>query len=58
MWKCNNPNCSRTFHVLGRISTEKRPPPNFSLDLPTRVIVDKTCCPFCESIEFEPIKEA
>lgn len=58
MWKCKNPKCERTFPVLARISVEKRGPPTFSLDAPTRVIVDKPCCPFCESLEFEEAKEA
>ena len=57
MWKCKNPGCSRTFSMLGRISIEKRPPPTFSLDMPSRVIVEKPCCPFCESIEFEEVKK-
>jgi hypothetical protein len=43
--------------MLARISVEKRPPPTFSLDMPSRVIVEKPCCPFCESIEFEEVKE-
>jgi hypothetical protein len=58
MWKCKNPECGRTFPILARISTEKRPPPSFSPDLPTRVIVEKACCPFCECVEFEAVKEA
>jgi len=58
MWKCKNPNCERTFPVLARISVEKRRPPSFSPDAPTRVVIDKPCCPFCESLEFEEIKEA
>jgi len=56
MWKCKNPTCNRTFSMLARISVEKRPPPTFSLDMPSRVIVEKPCCPFCESIEFEEVK--
>ena len=54
MWKCKN--CGKTFPVLARISVEKRPPPGGPLDV-TRVMVDKPCCPFCESIEFEEVKE-
>jgi len=57
-WKCKNPNCGRTFSVLARISIEKRSPPSFSPDMPSRIIVEKPCCPFCESIEFERNKEA
>jgi len=57
MWKCKNPECLKTFPVLARISIEKRPPPSFSLDAPTRVIVEKPCCPFCEWLEFELVQE-
>jgi len=58
MWKCKNPECGRTFPMLGRISTEKRmPPAGFSPSGPDRTIVEKPCCPFCESLEFEEIKE-
>lgn len=57
MWKCKNSQCGRTFHVLGRISVEKRPL-GFGTPEVTRVIVDKPCCPFCEGLEFEEAKEA
>jgi hypothetical protein len=56
MWKCKNPNCNKLFPMLARISIEKRPPPSFTPDVPSRVIVEKPCCPFCESIEFEEMK--
>jgi len=56
MWKCKNPDCQRTFLLPARISVEKRSPPSFSPDQPVRVIVEKHCCPFCESIEFEEVK--
>ena len=56
MWKCKNPECLKTFHVLARISIEKRPPPTFSPDAPTRVIVEIACCPYCQCIEFEEVK--
>jgi len=52
MWKCKN--CGRIFHVLARISIEKLPPSS-SFDA-RRVIVEKPCCPFCESIEFEEVE--
>lgn len=57
-WKCKNPSCGKTFDVYARISVEKRPPPSFSPDIPTRVIVDKACCPFCECTDIELLKEA
>lgn len=44
--------------MLGRISIEKRSPQiGFSPTGPDRTIVEKPCCPFCESTEFEEIKE-
>lgn len=52
MWKCKNKDCGRVFPVLGRISVEKRGPNFASLDA-VRTIVEKPCCPFCESLEFE-----
>jgi len=55
MWKCKNPQCGKTFPILARISIEKVPPPTFSPEVPRRVIVEKACCPYCESIEFEEI---
>lgn len=58
MFKCKNGNCNRTFLLPARISIEKRPPPSFALDIPSRVIVEKPCCPFCESIEFEEVKSS
>lgn len=55
-WKCKNPNCEKLFHVLGRISIEKRAL-GFGNPEVLRVIVEKPCCPFCESVEFELVKE-
>jgi ribosomal protein L37AE/L43A len=52
MWKCKE--CGRTFPIPARISFEKAPPPG-SFDV-KRVIVEKACCPFCESIEFEEVE--
>jgi len=50
-WKCTN--CGRTFELTARISIERTP----QFDMYTkRIIVDKPCCPFCESIEFEEVK--
>lgn len=57
MWKCKNPDCNRTFPMPARISVEKRAPPSFSLDAPSRVVIEKACCPFCESIEFEGVED-
>ena len=56
MWKCKNKDCSRVFPVLARISVEKRCT-TFSCPDVLRVIVEKPCCPFCESLEFEEVKE-
>jgi len=54
-FKCKNPECGKTFPLPGRISEEKRPASGFIPDV-TRRIVEKPCCPFCESIEFEEIR--
>jgi hypothetical protein len=54
-WKCRDENCGRTFEVLGRISTEKKPLPvnrGWTEEV-TRIIIDSPCCPFCQSLEFE-----
>lgn len=54
-WKCRNPECGRTFEMAARISIEKTPK-GFCPDA-KRIIVEKPCCPFCESIEFEETKK-
>lgn len=56
MYKCKNAECSRTFCIPGRISTEKAPADvhNFTA---RRIVVEKPCCPFCESIEFEEVQK-
>lgn len=54
-WKCKNPECGRTFYLTARITIERKPAYG-SMDI-TRILVDKPCCPFCESIEFEEVKE-
>ena len=56
MWKCKNPECGRTFPLVARISSENRSIGRLPYS-EIRVIVDKPCCPFCESIEFEEITE-
>jgi len=56
MWKCNK--CGRTFPLTARVSVERRPSTVACTPDITRVVVEKSCCPFCESIEFEEVKEA
>lgn len=47
--KCKS--CGKTFPLAARISTEKNPSGHdFSS---RRVIIEKPCCPFCESIDLE-----
>lgn len=52
MWKCKS--CGRKFPLPARISIEKRP--SFGSPDVSRIIVEKPCCPFCESIEFEEVE--
>lgn len=56
MWKCKG--CGRTFPIPARISVEKKltGKPN-PWDESTRTVVEKACCPYCECIEFEEVKE-
>ncbi len=54
LWRCKNSDCKRTFQLYARISLEKKLT-NYEMDY-QRVIVEKPCCPFCESIEFEEVK--
>jgi hypothetical protein len=49
VWQCKG--CKRVFPVPARISTEKRL--SFASPDVTRVIVERSCCPFCECIELE-----
>jgi hypothetical protein len=51
VFKCKSPECGRTFLLPGRISTEKKPR-DFTADA-VRIVVERACCPYCESIEFE-----
>jgi len=44
--------CGKTFPIAARISVEKRPL-GFGTPEITRVIIEKHCCPFCESLEIE-----
>jgi hypothetical protein len=53
-WKCKNVNCGKTFPMLARISTEKKQP--YGMES-IRVVVERFCCPYCESTEFEEVKE-
>ena len=53
MWKCKNLDCKKTFPVYARISLEKKLG-NYEMEY-QRVIVEKPCCPHCESIEFEEV---
>ena len=56
MWKCKT--CGKTFPLPARISCERTSPNPFTISTQaTRIIVEKPCCPFCESIEFEEVKE-
>jgi hypothetical protein len=50
--KCKD--CGAIFPIAGRISTEKRAA-GFLPDT-VRTIVEKPCCPFCESINIEEVK--
>ena len=50
-FKCKNPQCGRTFLLPARISMEKKPL-DFTSNA-TRIVVEKSCCPYCECIEFE-----
>jgi hypothetical protein len=58
-WKCKNPECQKTFHLTGRITTEFRPdyPPKTDLGTVTRVIIESPCCPHCQSLNFEEVKD-
>lgn len=51
-WKCRS--CGKTFELSARISFEKATV-EFNPQI-KRVIVEKPCCPFCESIEFDEVK--
>jgi len=55
MWKCKNTECGKIFHISAKISIEKKPT-SFTAEN-TRTIVEKACCPFCESIDFELVEE-
>lgn len=60
-WKCLNPKCGREFPLAARISEERKPAPQHQGFLPdgtvTRIVIDRYCCPFCESIEFKEIEK-
>jgi hypothetical protein len=51
-WRCKNPGCLKIFHLSGRILS-KPPPQGWVADV---VSVEKPCCPFCQSLDFEPIR--
>ena len=56
MLKCKNPECLKTFPIAARISEEQGTPPSFAIGKPTRKIVEKACCPYCESPDIEEVK--
>lgn len=48
--------CGKTFPLAARISFERNPEPGFIITV-KRVIVEKPCCVYCESIELEYVEE-
>jgi len=54
-WKCKNEKCLKTFEVLARITTREQTQDYASTK--TEKIVEKACCPYCLSIDFEEVKE-
>lgn len=52
-WKCKNKECGRTFAIPARISIKKVS----SLIGTESFVVEKACCPFCEKIDIEEVKE-
>jgi len=55
MLKCKV--CGKTFLIAARKSEEQRPPPTRSFTETTRVLIERACCPYCESIEIEEVKQ-
>jgi len=53
-YRCLNPECKKIFPLPARISVERR---DMSFNPSVgRIIVEKPCCLFCESIVFEELK--
>ena len=55
-WKCKNKDCGKTFEIAARLTIRE----NLGQDFPSsrkEKILEKACCPFCESIDFEAVKE-
>ena len=52
-WRCKNKVCKKTFPIPARISIKK-----VSHIVGTEsFVVEKACCPFCEHIDIEEVKE-
>ena len=52
MYKCLNEKCKRTFPIPAKITIKRVS--GFGSE---PVLVEKACCPFCEGIDIQPIKE-
>lgn len=52
-WKCKGKDCGKIFYIPARISTKTPEVPYGAKGQ----VIEKSCCPHCESIDFEPAKE-
>lgn len=55
-WKCKKKDCGKTFEIPARLTIRENVPQQFPSPKKEKII-EKACCPFCESIDFEAVKK-